>query len=96
MSSLFKKIKSVAKHGIEPIEEGKRNYKLNIPEVESLAAERLKTCIECEHYKDEPISFLRIKDGRLEKLSEKMCGDCGCALPYLLRQDIKICKKWNR
>jgi len=96
MSSLFKKINSVAKHGIKPIEKGRNNYQLNIPEIEQLAAERLKTCLECENYADEPISFLKVKDKRLEKLSEKMCNNCGCALPYLLRQSDKICKKWKR
>lgn len=96
MGSLFKKIKNVNKHGIAPITEGKKNYTMDIPEVESLAVERLKTCVECDNYKEEPISFLKVKDDRLEKLSEKMCNDCGCALPYLLRQNLKICEKWQR
>jgi len=96
MSSLFKKINSVAKNGIKPLEKGRKNYQLNIPEIELIASERLKTCLECGNYTEEPISFLKVKDKRLEKLSEKMCNDCGCALPYLLRQSDKICKKWKR
>lgn len=95
MSSVFKKIKSINQKGIEPIARGLTNYTLNIPSIEQKARQRLKKCMGCVNFVDEPISFLRIKDDRIKQLSNKMCDDCGCALPYLLRQDIKICKYWD-
>ena len=95
MGSIFKKIKSLAKHGIEPLEVGMMNYKREDIDIDLKAIERSKECVMCVNYVDEPIDFLSIEDKRIESLSKKMCDDCGCALPYLLRQDIKICKLWN-
>ena len=95
MSSIFKKIKSIAENGIEPILEGQKNYTLNIASVELKAEERSKNCTGCVNRVNEPIDFLRIKDERIKPLSEKMCDDCGCALAYLLRQNVKICKHWD-
>lgn len=95
MGSVFKKIKSIAKNGIEPISRGKTNYTLNIPPTEQKAIKRAEICRTCVNFVEEPIDFLTIQDERITHLSGKMCGDCGCALPYLLRQDIKICKYWN-
>lgn len=95
MGSVFKKIKSIAKNGIEPISRGKTNYTLNITEIEKQAIKRAEVCRTCVNFVDEPIDFLKIKDERITHLSDKMCGNCGCALPYLLRQNIKICKHWD-
>lgn len=92
--SVFKKIKSIFNNGIEPIEQGITNYNLNIKDIELKANQRAKSCLDCINFVDEPIDFLKIKDERITELDSKMCNDCGCALPYLLRQDIKICKYW--
>lgn len=96
MGSIFKKMKSVYKNGIEPINRGKTNYVLNIEEIELKACERYEECSKCVNFVEEPIDFLKIKDERIQGLSDRMCNDCGCALAYLLRQDIKVCKKWKK
>lgn len=93
--SIFKKIKSISKNGVEPISRGKTNYILNDIDIELKAYERYDECSNCVNFVDEPIDFLKIKDERITGISEKMCDECGCALPYLLRQDIKICNKWK-
>lgn len=95
MGSIFKKVKSISKHGLKPFEVGKENYLLNVPEIEEKALNRVQICLECDEYADEPIDFLKVKDERIKEASEKMCGNCGCSLPYLLRQDLKVCKKWG-
>lgn len=92
--SMFKKVRSITKNGLAPYEEGKQNYKLNIPTIEQVAAVRLKTCLKCSLFTKETVSFLKVEDERLKKSSEMICGDCGCSTPYLLRQYSKICKKW--
>jgi|SRR5690606_38161219 len=94
-SSLFKKISSVGKGGFDPIRKGRGNYNRNLPAVEKKAIQRSEVCIGCESYVDEPVKSFQVEDSRIPELSKKMCDDCGCVLPYLLRQDIKICKKWK-
>lgn len=88
---MFKKIKSLSKHGLDPIKEGMHNFKNPTDEVENLAKERLK---KCNCLVDEPISWLRVEDKRIPELSNKMCGECECTAAYLFRQNIKICKQW--
>ena len=95
MNSVFKKIKSIHQNGIEPIVRGKTNYVLNMPSTEQKAIKRAESCLTCVNFVNEPIEFLKVKDQRIVGLNEKMCDNCGCALPYLLRQDIKICKYWD-
>lgn len=94
MGSLFKKIRSVAKNGLDPITEGKENYFANIASIEIKALERAKECGMCPNFVDEPIELFKVRDKRIKELSNKMCDECGCSMPYLLRQDKKICKKW--
>lgn len=96
--SIKKKIKSVITHGIKGIEEGIKNYKLNDPKIEALARERLSDILKNENncIVDEPIDFMKVNDERIPELSGKMCDDCGCALPYLLRQNIKKCECWKK
>lgn len=72
--------------------EGMENYDRNIPDIEDRARKRLEDCKDC--LIDEPIKSFRIEDKRIPELSNKMCEDCGCAAPYLFRQDIKKCEKW--
>jgi hypothetical protein len=96
MGSLFKKIKSIGKYGLEPLEEGMANYQLDNSEIEKKASERALECLSCHNFEEEPIDLFKIIDDRIPEISEMMCGDCGCALPYLLRQDIKICKIWRK
>lgn len=93
--SLFKKIKSVAKNGIKPIQEGKNNFINPKPLIEQNALKRAEKCLECKNYSDEPIDMFKVVDERVPELSKKMCDGCGCPLSYLLRQNIKICKKWD-
>lgn len=95
--SLFKKIKSISKNGFTPIQEGKNNFENPKEDVERKAQARAKACDTCENKTHEPIDVFRIYDPRIKEISNKMCGEdsgCGCALPYLLRQDKKICTKW--
>lgn len=92
--SLFKKIKTISKTGFDPYLEGKKNYNRNNAEIEALAKRRAEICVNCKLYSHEPIKSLRIDDKRISTLHHKMCGDCGCSLPYLLRQQSKICQKW--
>jgi hypothetical protein len=95
MQSFKKKIVSLVSNGIEPLEEGMRNFKHNILDVELLAFDRAKECTMCEFYVDEPISFLKVKDKNIPELSEKMCDICGCTLSYKTRQSIEKCSKWQ-
>lgn len=62
---------------------------------QELAEQRAKICQTCDQREDEPIAELAISDD-IPAISGKMCGACGCALPYLLRQNRKKCKlgKW--
>lgn len=92
---MFKKMKSFYKVGLEPFMEGKKNYETPKESVEAKAARRAEECAKCLHYEDEPIKMFQIQDERIPQLSKKMCGECSCSLPYLLRQSQKICKKWQ-
>lgn len=94
MHSIFKKGKSILKYGLEPYEVGKGNYQLNDPKLEKKAKERFKVCSGCRFLEEEPIDFLKVED-RIKEASNKMCGQCGCTISYLIRQDLKICKKWG-
>lgn len=94
--SLGKKFKSVIKHGLDPILEGRDNYNMDIPDIEQEAKRRSDICLSCEFRALEPISFMRIKDERITSNHHHFCdNDCGCALPYLTRQNTKICYKWT-
>lgn len=95
-NSVFKKIKSIANNGIEPIIQGKSNYKLNDKAIELKAIKRAEICFNCVNFVAEPIKSFKVEDKRIKELTGKMCDDCGCALPYLLRQKIKICKHWKK
>lgn len=93
--SIRKKLFTIIKTGVEPLKLGIEAYAANIPEVEEIAKRRAEICKGCELYEDEPIDFLQVRDDRIPELSKKMCGDCGCALPTLLRQNAKICSRWG-
>lgn len=88
--------KKLAKLDAGALAEGMKNYHKPDKEVDKLAEERAETCKGCDYLEDEPISFLRVKDERIPAMSGKMCGDCGCILPYKLRQSKKICKFWDQ
>ena len=75
--------------------EGVKNFNNPTPEIEALAKKRLDECKGCEFFVKEPISFLRVEDKRLPEASGMMCGECGCSLPYKLRQSISKCSKWE-
>lgn len=96
MGSVFKKMKSILENGIEPVEEGMTNYSKNIPSVEEKAKARFSKCSGCKNNVIEPIKMFRVKDERITKSSDKMCDGCGCSLTYLIRQDLKICKFWEK
>lgn len=94
MKSLIKKAKTILDVGLEPYEVGKHNFENPIICVEVKAEERAEICKTCVFFVDEPIDFLKVKDERIPIISEKMCGECGCTLPYKIRQSIKPCEKW--
>jgi len=91
---MFKKIRSLSKTGLKPYQIGKEKLENPDTETEKLAEERADICAYCPLFSEEPITQLRVEDTRLPKLSGKICGDCGCSSPYLLRQNIKICRNW--
>jgi len=93
MLSITKKIKSIVKHGLEPFEIGMQNYLLNDSIIEAKALRRYNLSKHC--LVKEPIDFLRIKDKRIEGLSNMMVNKCGCAGAYFFRQDIEKLKEWN-
>lgn len=95
MGSFLKKVKTISKHGFDPIIKGEQNYRLNDIDIELKALERSEVCNSCELFVEEPIDMFKIKDERIELLSEMMCDDCGCSSTYLLRQDLKVCEKWK-
>ena len=92
---MFKKLKTVLENGLEPIEEGLANFESRRFEIEQLAQKRSAVCRGCDKNVKEPITFFRVKDDTLPVVSERMCDSCGCALPLLIRQNVKICKKWK-
>ena len=96
--SVFKKVKSIASNGLAPYDAGKANFVANIEKVENTAKSRVQVCTNCpdNNYEQEPIESFRVSDDRIPQLSNKMCGDCGCSLPYLLRQNLKVCKHWTQ
>lgn len=93
MGSISKKVRTLISDGLEPLEVGMANYLLNDPDIEALALKRYK--LTKDFIEKEPISFLRIKDERIEWLSEMMVSDCGCAAPYFYRQSVVKLKEWN-
>lgn len=92
---MFKKLKTVLENGFEPIEQGLANFENRSSDIERIAANRAAVCGGCDKNVKEPITFFRVKDDTLPVVSERMCDSCGCALPLLIRQNIKICKKWK-
>lgn len=90
LKSLVKKAKNL---DLAAYNEGVKNHKAG--KLQELAMERSEICKKCDQMEDEPIDELRVSDN-IEAISGKMCGACGCSLPYLLRQEIKSCKlnKW--
>ena len=95
MQSFKKKVLSLIENGIEPLEEGFSNFRNPVLEIERLAINRMDTCVGCEFFKEEPISFLRVEDKSIPELSKMYCDDCGCTLSYKLRQSISKCNKWG-
>ncbi|TWP29358.1 hypothetical protein ETU08_07610 [Apibacter muscae] len=95
VSSIIKKVKTISKNGIEPVQQGINNFNIPDETIEELAKKRAEICAGCEFMKMEPISFLRVKDTRIPLISEQYCVKCGCELPYKLRQSIEKCEKWN-
>lgn len=79
----MKRIVKGLKH-IDQVAEGVYNFKFPKNCIEKKALERSKVCMGCEHFKEDPISDFHVND-RIEQLSKKMCGLCGCVLSYKLR-----------
>lgn len=96
MQSFKKKIVSLVKNGIEPLNTGYDNFKHPNIDVELLAKERKETCIKCPMFKTEPIPMLRVEDKNIPELSNMFCDMCGCTLSYKLRQSIDTCNKWEK
>lgn len=96
ISSISKKVKTIISSGTNPILQGIRNHNITSDAIERMAKDRLEICKECVSFKKEPIPFLRIKDHKIAELSEMYCEDCGCSLPYKVRQNNNLCKKWKK
>jgi len=96
INSLFRKIKTISKVGLNPYLEGLYNFNNPKPEIECLAVQRLVKCLGCKFYVDEPNELLSVKNDKIVDLNGKMCGNCECILSYLVRQNQKICKKWQK
>lgn len=94
MGSLSKKVNSLLKNGLEPLEVGMANYLLNDPEIEELALERLE--LSKKAIEKEPIRMFAISDKRILGLDKMMVSKCGCAAPYYFRQSIEKLKEWKR
>ena len=96
INSILAKGKTLLKEGLEPVEEGIHNFNNISTDIEKEAKRRINICIGCPMYAKEPVDFLAIKDERIPEASEMYCGDCGCTLPYKIRQTKKLCSKWPR
>ena len=97
IKSIQKKINTIQKGGVDnlkAIKEGLNNYNNYNNDVELLACERAKICVNCTHYKEEPNNLLKVTDDLFPELDEMYCSDCGCSLPYKLRQSLIKCAKW--
>ena len=95
MSRLKNILKQLTKKGIKPFIDGVSNFYNPIEEIEELAEERVQTCIGCEHYQDEPIEWMKVKDERIPEASGKYCPACECILSYKLRNIKDVCEKWQ-
>ena len=95
MGRINKAVKTIIKSGIDPFLDGKKNFENQSEEMEELARKRLQFCLECVHFKDEPIQVFKVKDENLPEASGKYCEDCGCVLSFKLRQSIQPCEKWQ-
>lgn len=95
MQSFKNKIVSLINNGIEPLEEGFKNFRNPVLEIELLAENRMNECSGCEFFQTEPIEMFRVIDERIPELSNMYCEDCGCTSSYKLRQSITKCKKWS-
>ena len=91
VNSIIKKGASLLKDGADPYLEGKKNFENNT----DILKNNLDICKGCRYFKQEPIPDFRVLDKKYPELSGKSCGKCGCILSYKLRQDIKLCKKWQ-
>lgn len=99
INSLLKKGKTILSNGndgIDAIKEGINNYNNINPEVEKLAQERINICVGCEFYKDEPNQLLKVDDSLVVEADQMMCNECGCSLPYKIRQSKLKCFKWSK
>jgi len=92
--SILKKINTFATKGLGGIDEGVNNFHSRREDVEEKAKERSSVCASCPLRVPEPIDFLAVEDDANPLISGMMCEDCGCVLPFLVRQDSKICSKW--
>ena len=95
MRSFKKKIVSLVKNGIKPLNTGYDNFNHPNIDVEILAKERKETCVKCPMFQTEPIPMLRVEDKNIPELSNMFCDMCGCTLSYKLRQSIEKCDKWE-
>lgn len=96
LKSLKRKAGTLLNSGLEPYEVGKSNFDHPTPCIEKLAKQRAEICKGCEHFQKEPIEQFQIIDSRIPELSKMYCEDCGCISSYKLRQNIKICDKWQK
>lgn len=94
-NGLVKKLKTVIEspEDLDALFSGVYHYHNKDVTIEALKDERAVICGGCDSLEFD--DFEPIKDDD-ERISGKMCGECYCSLPYLLRQTKKGCelKKW--
>ena len=94
--ALTKKLESVIfkKSALEGLAQGIYYYKNPNNITETLKDERAIICESCDMIEFDDFEPIKDED---ERISGKMCGECFCSLPYLLRQTKKGCelKKWK-
>lgn len=88
--SLIKKIKNVNIHALI-----KGMIAKGTGDMEDVAEIRAAVCAECPSNIHEPIEAIAVTD-RIESIDRRMCEECGCSLPYKVRQLDEGCplKKW--
>lgn len=92
LKNIAKKISNLNVHGLV---EGIKNMESG--EAEDIAKVRAQICANCPSREIENVTSLAVEDPNNPEISKHYCGECGCALPLLVRQFEKSCElnKWE-
>lgn len=96
MKKFKRLVKGLKNIDLEAYIEGKKNFENPKEEIEKQAQQRIEVCYACEMFSDEVVESLKVKDTYLPSASGKFCGECGCISSFLIRQNTKVCKEWER